>query len=76
MKYVWLESGDAVHQISEAESLDFTEVYATKKGVLKFWRGLGDIEFLTRQPNRMRIVWHRSDGENMLRIACRCMVHE
>jgi len=76
MKYVWLESGDAVHQIDEAQSVDFVEVYATKKGVLKFWRELGDIEFLTKQPNRMKIVWHRSDGENELRVACRCTVNE
>ena len=76
MKYVWLEAGDAVHQIGEAQSVDFVEVYATKKGVLKFWRELGDIEFLTKQPNRMKIVWHRSDGENELRVACRCVVNE
>ena len=76
MKYVWLESGDAVHQINEVQSIDFVEIYATKKGVLKFWRGLGDIEFLTKQPNRMKIVWHTSNGENMLRVACRCVVHE
>ena len=76
MKYVWLESGDAVHQINEVQSVDFVEVYATKKGVLKFWRGLGDIEFITKQPNRMKIVWHRSDGESMLRIACRCAARE
>lgn len=76
MKYVWLESGDAVHQINEVQSVDFAEVYATKKEVLKFWRCLGDIEFLTKQPNRMKIVWHKSNGENELRVACRHVVNE
>lgn len=75
MKYVWLESGDAVHQIDEADSARFAYVYATKKGVLRFWKGLGDIEFLTDRPGLMEIVWHKGNGENVLRVAHRRAVH-
>ena len=77
MKYVWLESGDAVHQIDEADSAVCARVYATKKAVLKFWKKmLGDIEFLTNRPNRMAIVWHKSNGENVLHVAYKRVVNE
>lgn len=70
MKYVWLESGDAVHQIDEADSAVCARVYDTKKAVLRFWKErLGDIEFLTNRPNRMAIVWHKYNGENVLHVA-------
>lgn len=75
MKYVWLESGDAVHQIDEADSAVCARVFATKKGVLNFWKEmLGDIEFLTNRPHRMAIVWHKSNGENVLHVAYRRIV--
>ena len=35
MKYVWLESSDAVHQICRAESCSCAGVFDTKKAVLK-----------------------------------------
>lgn len=74
MKYVWLESGDAVHQIDEANSCVYAEPFATKKDVIRYWKGLGDIEFLTDKDykvdkNTMAVVWHKSTGENMLRVA-------
>ncbi len=76
MKYVWLESGDAVHQINEADSAVCARVYATRSGVLKFWKGLGDVEFLTKRPTLMQVVWHKSNGENVLRVAHRYVVNE
>ena len=79
MKYVWLESGDACDQIDEAESCDYAEPFATKKDVIRYWKGLGDIEFLTEKDykvdkNTMAIVWHKATGENMLRVAKRHVV--
>lgn len=76
MKYVWLESGDACRQIDEADSALCAGVYASKKDVIRWWKGLGDIEFLTDKDykvdkNTMAIVWHRITGENMLRVARR-----
>ena len=44
--------------------------------MIRYWKGLGDIEFLTDKDyridkNTMAIVWHKVTGENMLRVAKR-----
>jgi hypothetical protein len=76
MRYVWLESSDACRQIDGSDSALYADVYASKKDVIRYWKGLGDIEFLTEKDykvdkNTMAVVWHRVTGENMLRVARR-----
>ena len=80
MKYVWLESSDAVHEICRAESCSCAGVFDTKKAVLRYWKDLGDVELLGEKDfpvdqNTIAAVWHRINGENVLMVAKRRAVN-
>lgn len=78
MKSVWLASSDAVHEIACAYAPRVVDVFETKRGVLSYWKNLGNVEPLpdeARDKNELCAVWHRITGENVLLYARKRLVN-